>query len=345
MHSHEMFIQDAATGRVGTVLKAIVGAAKPTAFSQARVSVAFASLKGCHELHKNLSSSSSFWPEAKKRWLVSIDFGQTSPEALTHLAGLKNSGVRIADGLVLLENNLVPLRSFHPKTYVFTQIKVGIVPDIGIVSGSANLTFSALKTNAEHVWAIRRWGESLDSDKPVLTALKSFDEWWDAAWSSATPYSEKFIERYKKLYKPEKQQQHDSEELSKVFANTKDTEIELHQLDCRRGTRVFFGFSSASAPPNTVLGQVEIAYTGKQPQSRSVKFGDNSMDKVNLPVPGDFGPRSYDGYVLHFERIAPKRFRLTMRKPAAAKEWVQKSEAMGISRKLGTSGRRFGFYT
>jgi len=243
---------------------------------------------------------------------------------------------------------------------------------LAIVSGSANLTYGALNTNAEHVVISRRWGNVLEADKPILNALSVFDAWWNVAWESAIPYSKGFLAKYEEMYSPNKQLQ-DAENLSKSFAGAKNTVVGVdegarwaasrffwieagklyknrgpkragNQLDCRRGTRVYFGFPPDGVAPNTVLGQIQIAFEGKESQHRSVKFGDNAMDKVNLPVPGEFGPETYDESVLRFERIGNRQFRLTMRSSSAAKPWIDRSKQQGLYYKLG-GGRQFGFYS
>jgi hypothetical protein len=53
---------------------------------------------------------------------------------------------------------------------------------------------------------------------------------------------------------------------------------------------------------DTVLGQVVLQKDGYQPVECSVRFANNQMDKVNLPVPGTDGPDSYDDSILLFER-------------------------------------------
>ncbi len=372
MNHQQFVIQDAGAGYVSTVLKAIGEVASLTTFSAVRVGAAFASRKGCECLNGHLVDLAEAWAGASKRWLVSIDFGQTSPDALTYLQNLPNSTVRVPDGLTLLQNGLVPLRSFHPKTYVFTWKSKNETGDLGIVTGSANLTYGALNTNAEHVTASRRWGDVVEADKFILNAQKVFDAWWDVAWESATPYSKGFVKNYEDLYSPNKQLQ-DAEDLSKSFAEAKQAVVDVeegakwaaskcfwieagtlyknrgpkragNQLDCRRGTRVYFGFPPDAVATNTVLGQIQITYGGKERQQRSVKFGDNAMDKVNLPIPGDFGPETYDGSVLHFERTGNKQFLLTMRTLLGAKPWISKSKQQDLHYTLGVGGRQFGFY-
>ena len=75
-----------------------------------------------------------------------------------------------------------------------------------------------------------------------------------------------------------------------------------NQLDTPRGTRVFFGFSPAQVARNHVFGNVEIQVVGFASVARSVRYGNNMMDKVNLPIPGRDGPANYDHAVLIFDR-------------------------------------------
>ncbi|WP_156365738.1 hypothetical protein [Nocardiopsis sp. NRRL B-16309] len=75
-----------------------------------------------------------------------------------------------------------------------------------------------------------------------------------------------------------------------------------NQLDTPRGTRVFFGFSPDRVPKNKIIGYVCLQVPGYDSVVRSVRFANNEMDKVNLPVPGKGGPESYDHAYLIFDR-------------------------------------------
>src|SRR5581483_10115396 len=80
-----------------------------------------------------------------------------------------------------------------------------------------------------------------------------------------------------------------------------------NQLDLPRGARVFFGFPADDVPRNTIFGNVVIVCDGYDPVVRSMRFGNNMMDKINLPVPGQHGPGTYDHSFLLFEKIGPER--------------------------------------
>lgn len=118
-----------------------------------------------------------------------------------------------------------------------------------------------------------------------------------------------------------------------------------NQLDCTKGTRAFFGFKYKDideVPKHTKLGEVIMRYGAKPLTSRSVWFAHNAMDKVHLPVPERYGPKTYDDLTVHFERV-PGRFVITVGTPADIKNWKQISAKQGLHFELG-QGRHFGFY-
>ena len=84
------------------------------------------------------------------------------------------------------------------------------------------------------------------------------------------------------------------------------------------GPGCFSAFPAADVATDTVLGQVRIGCPDYDEQECSVRYGNNQMDKVNLPVPGKEGPDSYDNSILIFERVPGRRrqglsrFRLTV---------------------------------
>ena len=116
-----------------------------------------------------------------------------------------------------------------------------------------------------------------------------------------------------------------------------------NQLMMQRNTRVFFGFAAADLERNTFIGDVAIRFDEKLRQSRPLRFSDNSMDVLTLPVPGQEGPEKYDRKTLHFEQIGVREFRLTIGRPADVSRWERCSASIegGFSMK---GGRRWGVY-
>jgi hypothetical protein len=51
-----------------------------------------------------------------------------------------------------------------------------------------------------------------------------------------------------------------------------------------------------------VFGTIIIRVLGFLPTSRTMRFGNNMTDKINLPTPGRDGPNSYDHTIPWFEK-------------------------------------------
>ena len=75
-----------------------------------------------------------------------------------------------------------------------------------------------------------------------------------------------------------------------------------------------------------------------------MRFGNNQMDKLNLPVPEDGGPPEYEGKTLLFKRVSSNRFQLSVRSRAAASRWKSKSRNQGTLFEM-RSGREYGVFS
>jgi hypothetical protein len=119
-----------------------------------------------------------------------------------------------------------------------------------------------------------------------------------------------------------------------------------NQLDLPRGSRVFFGFRAAEVPKNTIFGELTVQCEGFKPAVRTMRFGNNMMDKVNLPVPGpEVGPKTYDHSVLLFQRHGRDTsgrplFVVKIGGDADLAKW--KKTAAGFLEGKMQSGRRYG---
>lgn len=324
--------QDPSAGRVEEVLSALsLASSDAGSFEQAEVAVAYASEGGVKLLDKRLSRS-SVWHSASKRFLVSIDFGITEPRALDLLTSLPNTEVRVPNGrLVLSSPTLRPPNTFHAKTYFF-HTEDPREPQ-ALVVGSANLTVSALATGSEVV--IRHsWAGDESSDKYMDGFAHPFRTWFEAAWSTADLLQTvigDYRERYQTTQRPDSLAGEATQATTSYAAPTEENEVagalsvQLtlakglwvrtdtlyhnlgigrpgNQLDMPRGTRVFFGFPPTRVRRNHIFGYVELQVDGYAPVSRSVRFGNNEMDKINLPLPSRDGPESYDHAYLIFDR-------------------------------------------
>jgi len=329
----QVHAQDARTGRIEEVLSALEGASLAAgSYTNLDVAVAYASDAGVALLDRRLGTSAA-WRGAAKRFLVSIDFGITDPAALVRLAGLPNAEVRVPNGHVVLASRaLRPQNVFHPKAYLFRAGRWS--SPSALVTGSANLTVSALATGSEVV-VMQTWSGTGGTRERHLAGARTFLTWFEDVWATAVPVAQliaAYRARYRALPHPRRLPEERTpttrryvapavgDEVSGAIAlqlsNAKAlwvwTDTLYHnlgagrpgnQLDTPRGTRVFFSFPAATVSKNTIFGHIEIRAAGHGPVIKSVRFGNNYMDKVNLPVPTTEGPASYDGAFLVFERV------------------------------------------
>lgn len=117
------------------------------------------------------------------------------------------------------------------------------------------------------------------------------------------------------------------------------------QLMMSRMMRVFFGFAADDLPPDTPIDDVEIEFNGFRDRF-SMRFSNNKMDVLNLPVPGREGPSTNDNKILLFERRPSGRgtnFLLRVGNRAEVREWFRRSERVGGSHRM-ASGRPWGVF-
>ena len=111
----------------------------------------------------------------------------------------------------------------------------------------------------------------------------------------------------------------------------------------KRNARVFFGFDAADLDRDTTIGDVIIQFDNKAPQRRPLRFSNNSMDVLTLPVPGSEGPVEYDHRTLHFQQTGLRVFRLSLGSRADLKRWKRRSATIGGKLAM-KGGRQWGVY-
>ncbi|KAF2991447.1 phospholipase D family protein (plasmid) [Methylocystis sp. MJC1] len=374
MYVQEWHIQHKASGAIGETLQGVSSLLKLRGYRRFRAAVAYASINGCKILNQEASGSGR-WAASQKRWLISIDFGRTEPEALEFLANLPHSQVRIPNGKSVVQNpGFSPANPFHPKAYVVDDVNDGDSSVFGIFLGSGNLTGSGLLTGSE-CGALSYWNRPKSHEQSAMMSAYRSMTWFDPAWDQADPLSDiipTYKSRWKKFKPPLKDESAEIVDLfvggaghviagrkaiGLAFARKLWVEIigELYknrgaseagnQVDLPRGSRVFFGFTPKTVPKNTVFGHVELQNVGFPSVECSVRFGNNMMDKINLPIPGTEGPASYDNSILLFERhgFSPAgmpRFRLVLGDEALLTKW--KKASISFEDLKMQSGRRFG---
>lgn len=330
---------------------------QPTAMIAA---VAYATHSGVAELLGRFEALDD-WGHVRKKWLVGIDFCRSDPMALEELNSLPRSRVRIYDGrFVVGRDRCTPRVSFHPKLYVFQRGN----ENAAVVAGSGNLSRTGLCMGVEAGVSIC---DVPDADAGTL------ETWFDRNWQEATRLSDiavQYDDRFQALENrshpipteddvaPEstgKRRQLTPSQLRKLnvcrhlciqagnLHENRGPRRPGNQLMLKRNTRVFFGFPARDLDRDTAVGRVAIEYAGNTRDDCSLRFSNNSMDVLTLPLPGGEGPAAYDQKTICFEQIGVRQFRLVLGNRRDVTRWRRQSKAIDGYFRM-PSGREWGVF-
>ena len=347
------------TANDGRYIQLIAAASRQSTLTRVHAAIAYATQTGVAELCGTMSGVDG-WQAAEKKWLVGIDYCRSDPFALDHLQRLHGSELRVHDGaFVVRRTGCAPRTSFHPKLYMFHGRE-----GIETVLGSGNLSYTGLKCGLEAGAIISC--ERIDQIQPVAN-------WFESLWQVATPLgeiSERYLIRYSATgnrTRPVPIDDDDVPESAKGSRQLSGSELrqlriceyfwiqagKLHknrgprrpgnQLMMKRNSRVFFGFQARDLNRDTTVGRIAVTYAGRTRGDCSLRFSNNSMDVLTLPIPGDGGPETYDQQTLCFRRTGVRCFELTVATPRDVQAWRRKSESIGGSFQM-VGGRRWGVY-
>jgi hypothetical protein len=330
---------------------------------QMDAAVAYATSSGVAQLMKG--DCGAFLRDAggaSKRWLTCFDYLRSEPIALDYLASLPNSSVRIFEANYSLLHKGTPRIPFHPKAFLFQ----GAAHHYALV-GSGNLSRSGLLKG--HEAGVLITNEPADHGGPV----SAFYAWYEEMWAGSSPLSTELLAAYRALYDsqanrtaptPTEDDLSDEAEVPGALSSTDLMRLRVcqnlwieggnitknrgpnlpgNQLMMKRLSRVFFGYSAESLPPNTTLGAVNIYWNGHDAVPCTLSYSDNKMDKLNLPVPGAGGPAKYDNECLLFSRVSPHEFELAIGSNAERKAWKKRSKAIDGAFAM-SGGRQWGVF-
>lgn len=368
MANFRLTVQGPGTGP--SILRAYRDAADGITVHRVTGLYAFATSGGAKLLVTALRDKLQNWASIRKRWVISIDGGITSPGALQYLLSQRKSEVRVPDAEQVLARQLRPVHRFHPKTMVFEQLDAqSAFEPAAIVLGSANLTCSGLCFGHEHVGTVALGAPRAGA--ALVASIRQEAMALEAMISSATRIDLGFVERYRAarsaVQPPEGEdderarlidQEHVELRIDMAAALAASSNLwvqiayvvpnrgrreEGNQIDLQKGTRVFFGFPNRALPRNSPIGSVRIVY-GSHSATRNLRFGNNSMDKLDLPIPQREGPPSYRDQTLLFCRQPDGSFRLTLGTPAEIRSWTSRSHAQRTLFQM-RGGRTFGVFS
>ncbi len=257
----------------------------------------------------DLEFGNDFWEGTTTRWLFGIDYGRTQPQAIRALCEKPNSTVRVHDGAwVVNQAGFLPRRDFHPKTSFLMCPDLG---KLGVVAGSGNFSSNGLRQSVEAGTTIlidSRAGDVNIAEK----GLNAANIFWDAA----TP-AEQILDDYQDRWKSSfSRSNHNLNEEARIPGPKEIFWIETgyvtrnrgldkpgNQIDLPRGMSRYFGMNpQEDLPLNSTIGPINFVTPTNGPVERNLRLGNNSMEKITLPIPETHGFDIYDGKVLVFRR-------------------------------------------
>lgn len=334
------------------------------------VAVAYATIGGVRALEKMLTVAigDDRWQAIKKRWLIGIDWCRTDPPALRRLAAMPNSEVRVPDGKRLIKSTgCVPRDTFHLKLFVLD----GAV-HTAIICGSGNLSANGLGRGCEcgSAWVT----EAKRRSQPEET--KSIVKWFAVAWKDAARLKD-IYDGYARIVRAtvRKRRAAPTEDdtrppdLPRTSHRKSLTEEQIrqlrsfdnfwidagplganlghgipgNQLDMKRFTRAFFGARVEDVKANTEIDKITLIWGKQINEARTLRFGDNGMDKLNVPPAGRRGVLFYRGKTLLFSRRADGAFSFEVGDAKMRAKWMKRSRKQGVVHRL-SSQRQWGLF-
>ena len=220
------------------------------------------------------------------------------------LAKIGQSEIRIYDGEYVVQSpNFIPRVNYHLKT-ALTQLENGY-PCKQII-GSGNLSASGLLSGIEAGCLI---DYSQVDQKYGSTLLSTLED----IWKNSVPLKS-VIKDYEKKYVEVSRPKISSVDDSGCIEFTRLFWIDVgyitqnrvnkpgNQFDLPKGSHKYLGLREVSNPElNSKLGDLNILTPTGEIVERTLRFGNNAMEKLTLPYPEDYGYQSYDGKILTFK--------------------------------------------
>ncbi len=349
----DLTVTSAKSGEYAEMIKRAYQKSMPSHMDAA---IAYATHSGVAELVSTLSELDG-WRKTRKRWLVGIDYCRSDPTALDYLQHLPASNLRIHDGIFVSQRSgCAPRVSYHPKLYMIRGPEHS-----AMVVGSGNLSYTGLKDGIEAGVSI------LDTNAENLsTAKRWFSRHWrqSAIWGTV---KNRYCSEYASLKNRQAPMASEDDSVPPIAGNRGQISPEElrqlrvcqnlwieagtlsknrgkgnpgNQLMLKRNTRVFFGFSPTDLERDSLIGHVAIEFAGQTKTDCSLRFSNNHMDVLTLPVPD---PLTYDNETLCFQRIGVRTFRLELSGRGEASRWEERSLKINASFAM-KRGRKWGVY-
>ncbi len=332
-------------------------------FTECRAAVAYITTSGVRTLEPELAAS-----KQRRSWLAGIDWCRSDPPALEALDRSARSSVRIFRGEeVIARPSCNPRTPYHPKGILFSA------PDrMQLISGSANLSRSGIRTGIEIDTVVEVANPSTKAEQAVWDRLDDFRTWFDREWTGADQYRS-LAARYRKAFEaaPKTLPLTDDDHAARPPSGSAFTSQALvalrraelfwiqtgkmtaggstspsHQLMMRALTRVFFGFEPDEVPRKSPIGTVDIDFAGAVTTGLTLEFAHNGMDRLNLPALAGGTSAVYDGETLIFGKLPGRDkiyYSLSLASAAEKRSLKARSRSRDWLFTMTVKGREFGF--
>ena len=353
----------------GSVVDLLASATRQQEFRRLRAAVAYATPSGI-QLLKNAGACQA--AHLTSEWLVAVDWCRSEPAALDALESSRRSTVRIPSGAHVINSpRCTPRTPFHPKGFLFLGPKRRL-----LVSGSANLSRNGLSRGHELDTVIEVRNAKTSAEKKAWKALGRTNKWFRELWRDSTAYpliandyrtahagsikepvptsddvTESTGRRPRTGFSGDdllklRSAQHLWIEAGNVSQN-RGRGVPGNQIMMRAMTRVFFGVEPRDVSRDTHLITLAMSYQGHISWDRTLRYSNNSMDVLTVPVPGSpTGPPSYDNLTLVLRKASHNGaliYELRIATPAETVSLGRYSDQVG-GRFVMSSGRQFGVY-
>lgn len=351
----------------GTVIDVLAHANQDPDYKRLRAAVAYATHSGIRTL---MGSGVLINSSLVKQWLVAIDWCRSEPSAIDALDTSPKSIARVPFGTEIVKSpRCTPRTSFHPKGFLFLGEEARL-----LVSGSANVSRNGLSIGHELDTIIEVKNPRTSAEKHAWVALENTNSWFLRLWKSADPYAQ-ISGEYELVHadsirepvptsddatnapRPTHSSQFKPQELAKIRAaqrlwiesgkvtRNRGPKLAGNQIMMRAMTRVFFGVPAQDVPRDSFLASLTIGYQGHHSEDRTLRYSNNAMDVLTVPVPGGAtGPPSYDKQTLVLTKMSAQGglvYDLRIATPQEKRSLVQRSKKIGAYFEM-RSGRKFG---
>lgn len=317
-----------------------------------RAGFAYATYNGVQQLLESLDGISA-WHLASKSWLLGVHNGITDQYAISSLASLSNSQVRLATCGIPIRQAVQGERIFHAKV-----IAVDSGPEheiAALISGSANLTGSAIGAHPRNFEAGISWTSPVEE-----TVSQDFSSWWQEAWSTGIAANSRNVARYVdlrtffRLRNPDLLQDESQDDdisvagtdILWIEAGSMTTGGSNNAVDFSSSLASFFGPVSDQSRSIVLVADGGKRWTNRPLTPKRTTFNVR-LWRLSLPTK-TMGGFDYKHQILRFTKLKngkiPQEYQLDVADPesSTAKEWQLESGRRGTIGRTG-GGHNFGF--